>query len=139
MIQGKRHSARRYALQVLYALDVNDTVVPVGALNTYVDVFALEAEEESLEFARLLVEQFVENADEIDEAITQAATHWRLDRMARIDRNILRLATAELRLASNVPQSVVINEAVELAKEFGSEDARRFVNGVVDKIASQFR
>jgi N utilization substance protein B len=72
----------------------------------------------------------------VDEAIKKASTNWRIERMARVDRNVLRLGAWELRHKTDVPRAVILDEAVELAKRFGSEESGAFVNGVLDRIAT---
>jgi N utilization substance protein B len=72
---------------------------------------------------------------ELDAIVTKASEHWRLERMTRVDRNVLRLGTWELKNRLDVPRAVILDEAVELAKSFGSEDSGSFVNGVLDRIA----
>lgn len=74
--------------------------------------------------------------EEVDSVIARASQHWRLERMTRVDRNVLRLGTWELLHQPEVPRAVVLDEAVELAKRFGTEDSGAFVNGVLDKIAN---
>ena len=91
---------------------------------------------EGEEFANLVVRYFDASADEIDATIRGVSHHWRLERMTRVDRNILRLATTELLKVEDVPSKVTLNEAIELAKRFGSEGSPGFVNGVLDRIAS---
>ena len=88
------------------------------------------------EFAIELVRGCAAALDEIDAKIREVSKHWRLERMARVDRNILRLATYELLKLPEVPRRVTLNEAVELAKRFGDENSPAFVNGVLDRIAS---
>ncbi len=73
---------------------------------------------------------------QVDEAIRKASTNWRLERMARVDRNVLRLGAWELLRSTAVPRAVILDEAVELAKRFGSEESSAFVNGVLDRIAA---
>ena len=139
MVAGSRRRGRAYALQVLYALDLNDRANAVGATETYYDEFDLQLDQETLEFSRQLVTDTVERLAEIDEAIQTASKNWRLERMSRVDRNILRLATYELRFSESVPVKVIINEAVELAKRFGASESPAFVNGVLDRIAQRER
>ena len=86
-------------------------------------------------FAEDLFRVAIEHQEKIDELISANSKHWRLERMARVDRNILRLATYELRYLESVPEQVTINEAIELAKEFGTEESSAFVNGVLDRLA----
>ena len=90
---------------------------------------------EGREYADEIVLGVAEALDEVDGAIRQASTNWRIERMARVDRNVLRLGAWELLRRRDVPRAVILDEAVELAKRFGSEDSGSFVNGVLDKIA----
>ncbi|MBR6471677.1 MAG: transcription antitermination factor NusB [Victivallales bacterium] len=87
--------------------------------------------------ARRLVEYALRHRDEIDRLVAKAADNWRLDRMSRVDRNILRIATAELGQDPAVSPAIVINEAIELAKTYGQKDSWRFVNGVLDRIRKE--
>ena len=96
----------------------------------------LDGSQEGREFADELVSGCGSNREEIDDAIRSVSQHWRLERMARVDRNIIRLATYELMRLPDVPPKVTLNEAVELAKRFGNEDSPSFVNGVLNRIAS---
>jgi len=77
-----------------------------------------------------------DNLVKLDEIIRKASTNWRLERMARVDRNVLRLGTWELLYGEKVPRAVILDEAVELAKRFGSEESGAFVNGVLDRVAT---
>lgn len=139
MAAGVRRRARAYGLQVLYALDMNDGESAPRAVADYGELFQLELDPPSIEFAAHLVTTTRERLAEIDDAIQSASRNWRLDRMSRVDRNILRLATCELRHSPDVPVKVIINEAVELAKRFGTADSPAFVNGILDRIAHQLR
>ena len=139
MAAGARRRARRYALQVLYALDVNPLVEPDRALADYAGSFELELDDTGTQFARELVMETRAHQQEIDDVIQSASRNWRLERMSRVDRNILRVATYELRFQTAVPVKVVINEAVELAKRFSSTEAPAFVNGILDRIAQNLR
>ena len=138
MAAGVRRRARAYGLQILYALDVNEGGDPARAVAEYWELFQLELDPPSVEFAERLVTTARTRLAEIDDAIQSASRNWRLDRMSRVDRNILRLATCELRHSPDVPVKVVINEA-ELAKRFGTADSPAFVNGILDRIAHQIR
>lgn len=139
MAAGVRRKGRAYALQVLYALDLNEAAAPGSAVADYAGLFELDVDEPSLEFAGQLVAAVRERLPEIDDVIQSASRNWRLERMSRVDRNILRLAAAELRHFLDVPVKVAINEAVELAKRFGTSDSPAFVNGILDRIAHQLR
>ena len=90
--------------------------------------------QEAFTYARTLVEGTLSHRDEIDELIRRQAEHWRLERMPAVDRNILRLAVYEFLYETDVPKLVILDEAIELAKEFGTEQSGRFVNGVLDGI-----
>jgi N utilization substance protein B len=89
---------------------------------------------EAFSYARNLVEGTLEHLEEIDDLLRRQTEHWRLERMPAVDRNILRLAVYELLYEADVPKLVVLDEAIELAKAFGSEQSGRFVNGVLDGI-----
>lgn len=90
--------------------------------------------EDSFSYARLLVEGSLEHGEQIDDIIRRQAENWRLERMPAIDRNILRLALYEMLYQQQVPPVVIVDEAIELAKKFGSEQSGRFVNGLLDGI-----
>jgi N utilization substance protein B len=145
---GKRRMAREMAVQMLYQLDLGGaTLRDVHAVFDPVDYLLSrrEGEERSaggdraLADARLACEQacemtagVVEHLEEIDGRIRGQAEHWRLERMPAVDRNILRLAVWELFHVPDVPPLVAVDEAVELAKLFGTEQSGRFVNGLLD-------
>jgi len=102
-------------------------------------LFTLDRAREGEDFANQLVQGYADNAELIDRTIRNVSQHWRLERMARVDRNILRLGTYELMYLGDVPRRVTLNEAVELAKRFGSEGSAGFVNGVLDRIATDLQ
>jgi N utilization substance protein B len=133
---GSRRSGRAYALQLLFARD-NDVASDLSKdVGPWADAFDLQIEGEALEFARGLVGAATEHGKRIDELIVSASKNWRIERMSRVDRNILRLGSCELIGFRDVPVKVVINEAVELAKRFGTAESSAFVNGVLDRIAA---
>ena len=136
MTVGSRRTGRAYALQLLYARDGDPATDVTGAAVSWADAFDLEVEEGAQLFARELVAAATQRSSEIDEIIASASKNWRIDRMSRVDRNILRLGACELLAFRDVPTKVVINEAVELAKRFGTAESSAFVNGVLDRIAS---
>jgi N utilization substance protein B len=123
-----RRQARAVALQVLFEID-SAGHNPADALRRRIEDENLP--EEGTEFARTLVQGVAEHRAELDENIRKHAPEWPVDQLAIVDRNILRIALFELQYASDVPLKVAINEAVELAKTFGSDTAPRFVNGVL--------
>ena len=90
-----------------------------------------------MDFARLLVSRTVEHVEEIDEVIRRHAEHWRMDRMAIVDRNLLRLATQEFMHDHETPKTVVINEAIEIARRFSSQESPQFINGILDSIKKE--
>ena len=132
-VSSRRTRARERALQALYQIDVAAEGID-EALAAFWRSFE-PVEREVRELAEALVRGVAEGRREIDDAIEEASSNWRLDRMARVDRNVLRLAVYEL-LRTDVPVKVVINEAIELGKKFGSESSGAFVNGVLDKVAA---
>ncbi len=132
-VSSRRTRARERALQALYQIDVAAEGID-EALAAFWKSFE-PVEREVRELAEGLVRGVAEHRRSIDEAIEEASSHWRLDRMARVDRNVLRLAVYELQ-ETDVPVKVVINEAIELGKKFGSESSGAFVNGVLDKVAA---
>ncbi len=132
-MSSRRTRARERALQALYQIDVAAEGID-EALAAFWKSFE-PVEREVREMAEALVRGVAEHRRAVDEAIEEASSNWRLDRMARVDRNVLRLAVYEL-LQTDVPVKVVINEAIELGKKFGSESSGAFVNGVLDKVAA---
>lgn len=131
----KRTQAREIALQFLYMLDLRH-----GEGKEEFDRFARESskEEETLEFAKRLVDGVQEEKISLDEKIQGAAKNWQLSRMAVIDRNILRIAVYEILRCQDVPPKVAINEAIDLGKKFSTEHSGAFINGVLDKIRADF-
>lgn len=134
---GARRRARSYALQVLYALDLNHDEQAGTAASEYAGRFDLRIDPDAMEFANELVYRVVEHLGDIDRRIQTVSRNWRLERMSRVDRNVLRLAVGELCHAEEVPVKVAINEAVELAKRFGTSESPAFVNGILDRIAQE--
>ncbi|HNQ35370.1 MAG TPA: transcription antitermination factor NusB [bacterium] len=130
--RGGRRLARQMALSVLYQLDFRPELTPAAALDTA----AAEAggDPASKEFALQLVKGVREQVGYFDELIGRYAQNWSLERVATLDRNILRLTLFEMVVGREVPPRVCIDEAVELAKRFGTEDSYRFVNGILNRI-----
>ncbi len=134
MAQPRRTKARERAVQALYQIDVAASDLD-EALARFWRSFE-PVEREVMELADGLVRGVAEHRRSIDAAIEEVSTNWRLDRMARVDRNVLRLAVYELRHRPDVPVKVAINEAIELGKKYGSESSGAFINGVLDRIAA---
>ena len=128
-----RHQAREAALQALYLWEVGKTD-PASAIETYFTEHKADAPDAVREFARRLVFGTVAELAALDSRIQSHSEHWRLERLAVIDRLILRMATWELQHAGDTPPAVVLNEALELAKTFSTDEAVKFVNGVLDAI-----
>jgi N utilization substance protein B len=99
----------------------------------------LATADEGRAFAELIIARVGDEQERIDGIIRDVSHHWRLERMTRVDRNILRLGVAELLECEDVPRRVTLNEAVELAKRFGSEGSAGFVNGILDRVANDLR
>jgi N utilization substance protein B len=131
-----RRESRRLALQVLYAADLAPDQPSDSAFDRVAENFDLHPG--ALAFAKELVCGTLEARDAIDARIAENARNWRLDRMAAVDRNLLRLAVHEL-LHTATPAEVVIDDAVELARDFGGERSPAFVNGVLDAVARALR
>jgi N utilization substance protein B len=129
---GRRTKARERALQALYQIDVAAAGID-DALASFWKSFE-PTEREVQQLAEQLVRGVAVDRRPVDDLIESVSTNWRLDRMAKVDRNVLRLATWEL-LQGDAPVKVIINEAIELGKKYGSEQTGAFVNGVLDKIA----
>jgi transcription antitermination protein NusB len=123
-----RTKSREFAMQMLFQWDMSEQDPSKLEVKFWKGA---KAAEQTRSFANQLFEGAAHDAKPLDELITKHAENWRLERMAAIDRAILRLAMHEMR-ATDTPPKVVINEAVELAKKFSSEDAGKFVNGILD-------
>ncbi|MFY9825065.1 MAG: transcription antitermination factor NusB [Thermoanaerobaculia bacterium] len=162
MTAGKRRTAREMAVQMLYQSDLGNSPLPhifsTFDLAEYLTREASEAEarrgqppaeertdspkrqkraEEAFEYAKNLVRGTLDNQQRIDDLIRGQADNWRLERMPAVDRNILRLAVYEMLHENETPKLVVLDEAIELAKKFGSEQSGRFVNGLLDGLLKQ--
>ena len=131
----KRRRAREYALQMLFQLDVTKNKISQDVLQDFWKNIKVD-DEDVREFADDIVVGTREHIDEIDRVITGTAEHWSIDRIAIVDRNILRVATYELLYRHDIPPPVIMNEAIEIAKKFSTEDSASFINGILDKIAA---
>lgn len=128
-----RRLARETALQVLFQRDITkEPLVTVEAVQRWATEFAVP--EVSIPFAQELVEQTISHQTEIDQKITSFAQDWTINRMANVDRNVMRIATYEILYRPDIPGRVSLNEAIELAKRFGGEESAKFVNGILDRI-----
>jgi N utilization substance protein B len=129
---GARTTAREAALQMLYAVEVSG-----GDLERAISDFwrELPGDAEGRPYADEVVRGVASDRARLDALIASASANWRLERMARVDRNVLRIGAWELATRQDVPRAVALDEAVELAKRFGTEESGAFVNGVLDRIA----
>jgi N utilization substance protein B len=139
---ASRRQAREFALLALYQADLAgrdlDAALP-ELWATALDAEGLEGakapEEDEMDFAARLCHGVKEKQAEIDDLLEKSSTNWRLTRMPVVDRNILRISAFELLACEDIPPNVSINEAIELAKRFGTQESRAFVNGIVDRVA----
>jgi len=134
---GKRRKAREVALQFLYQLDQHGAEDPAPHGDEFWARHPVDRDTQT--FADALVRGSKQQQARIDQLLAQYAEHWDLDRMAVVDRNILRMAVYELLWAPDVPPKAVINEAIEIAKKFGTTESSRFINGVLDRILREQR
>jgi transcription antitermination factor NusB len=134
---ARRRKARELALQFLYQLDQSGDSEP-GPHEA--EFWARHpVDDDARHFATALVQGTKANQPRIDQTITECTEHWDLDRMAVVDRNILRLAVYELLWGGDVPPKVAINEAIEIAKKFGTQESSRFINGILDRVYRDLR
>ena len=133
---GNRRQARELALKILFQVDLAHCNVNEAASFTYQveDILRYNDPNSIISFSQELVKGVLANLKEIDSMIESNANNWSLERMANIDRNILRVAVFEIVFMESIPKSVSINEAVELAKKYSTENSFGFVNGVLGKI-----
>ncbi len=131
---GARHSGREAALQMVFQLEASGA--PADEVVTlFWRSFDADADPEGRPYADEIVRGVAASQTELDRIITGASANWRLERMTRVDRNILRLGAWELAHRPEVPAAVILDEAVELAKAFGTEGSSAFVNGVLNRVA----
>ena len=130
---GTRRKARESALQMLFAADVAKTRDAVLTRNFWNELGEPDLDDPTREFANKLAVGTLREVDVIDERIRTRAEHWRIERMAIVDRNVLRLAVYEF-LFEETPHTVVINEALEIARRFSTFEATQFINGILDAI-----
>lgn len=137
-MKGSRRKAREEALQILYQLDLNHDLNALTALQHFEKLYARGTQGIDA-YVNDLVMGVSERLKEIDERILAVSEHWRPERMAAVDRNILRLGVYELCYRDDVPTTVTLNEMVEIAKDFGAENTPAFVNGILDKVKSNIQ
>jgi N utilization substance protein B len=132
----ERTKARETALQALYQMDLSEGDID-ESLTSFMQ--GLGVGHAVKEYAELLVRGVFSRSEEVDGLIKEFSEHWTMDRMVAVDRNILRIAVYELVFCPDVPHLAIIDEAVELAKKFGTEDSGAFINGILDSVAKATR
>ena len=135
-MMGRRRKAREETLRILFRLEFENTQVE-KTLNQYWE--NKKASEEIKEYSNWLVNGIISNQTKIDNIIQQVSEHWRISRMAVVDRNILRMAVFELVYEENIAPAIVINEAIEIAKKYSGDEASTFVNGILDAIRKSLK
>lgn len=133
---GKRRKARESTLQILFQLEFND-YQPEKTIRYYWQ--SRKGPEEVKEYSRWLVNGILTHKDKIDNVIQSVSEHWRIARMAVVDRNILRMAVYELIFEESIAPAIIINEAIEIAKKYSSDEAATFVNGILDAIRKKMK
>ena len=133
---GRRRKAREETLRILFRLEFEENLAETELDKYWEDK---KASEEIKEYSNWLVNGIVSNQREIDNIIQQVSEHWRISRMALVDRNILRMAVFELLYEENLAPAIVINEAIEIAKKYSGDEAATFVNGVLDAIRKSLK
>ena len=128
----KRRRAREYALQILFQLDVTNSELSNDVMRDFWENIA--EDDDVKEFTDDIVTGTRKNIEEIDSVLNSTAENWSIDRMAVVDRNVLRAATYELLYRPDIPPSVIINEAIEISKKYSTGDSASFINGILDKI-----
>jgi len=139
---GARRTARERALQALYGMEMSKSPADEAVEQAFASSSqepearqAADADPAARTFARELVDGVTAHLQEIDALLEQHSHNWRLERMDRIDRNILRLGVFELKWREDIPRKVTLNEAIELGKNFGTSDSPAFINGLLDRVA----
>ncbi len=127
-----RRQSRELALQVLFQIEF----APQVSYQTLLEVFETDLDKDVMAYADELITGVKTNKEAIDSKIQASSAHWKVERMATIDRNILRIAVYEMKFAANpLKENIVINEAVEVAKKYGTSESGGFVNGLLDQIS----
>ena len=130
---GARSGARAAALQLLFGIEASGNLADQAIFDYWRE---MPGDPEGREYASEVVRGVSADRDATDALIRAASTNWRLERMTRVDRNLLRMGAWELKNRPEIPRAVIIDEAVELAKRYGTEESGAFVNGVLERIAN---
>ncbi len=131
----RRRKSRELALRMLYQLETNSSN-PERALENYCNIFPYQ--QDVVDYAESLMLGVKKDKEIIDTYIQDASEHWKINRIAFVDKNILRIGIYEMLFSEDVPPKVAIDEAIELAKKYGNEDSGNFVNGVLDKVFKDY-
>jgi N utilization substance protein B len=133
---GHRRQAREVALQVLYQVDVSK-IDPQEAIELYCENFDIQ--DNVKEFSSELILGTRQHIEKIDSFISNCSEHWTLERMARVDKNILRMAVYELLYCADIPPKATLNEAIDIGKSYGTENSGSFINGILDALYVKLR
>ena len=131
----RRRKSRELALRMLYQFETNN-LNPERALENYCKTFPYQ--QDIIDYAAHLMDGVSKNCEIIDNYIRQACEHWKINRIAFVDKNIMRIGVYEMIFSEDVPPKVAIDEAIELAKKYGNEDSGNFVNGVMDRVFKDY-
>lgn len=127
-----RHQSREIALQILFQMEF----APQIRISQFMELYGETFNQNTLNYADIIVQGVRTHLEKIDQMIQSASSHWKISRMAIIDRNILRMATFEMKFMPDaLKPNIVINESIELAKKYGAEESSKFVNGLLDQIS----
>lgn len=127
-----RRQSREIALQILFQSEF----APQISISNFIEVYEDSVNDETLKYANHLIEGVQKNREKIDSSIQAVARHWKIERMATVDRNILRIAVFEMKFANEILKPhMAINEALEIAKKFSTEDSASFINGLLDQVS----
>lgn len=132
---GKRRQARELVIQFLYQVDVIGTDYWAELLEDFWNIQNIS--EDVKEYSNKLIKMVLEKKPQIDQLIARYATNWDLNRIAVVDRNVLRASVCELLYMEDIPPIVSINEAIDIAKKYGTVDSGKFVNGILDKVREE--
>lgn len=136
MAAGKRRKSRELALQVLFQSEFGSELTMEDRLSYFVQSFPIEAS--TLTYSRELLSGIEKNRTQIDQQIQKLSQNWKLDRMSLVDRNILRIALYEITIGQGAPPKVAVNEAIEMAKQYSSEESFQFINGILNRAFAEF-
>ncbi|CAM3589480.1 transcription antitermination factor NusB [Marinicrinis lubricantis] len=139
----RRRAAREIVVQSLYQLEMNEASTLMDAIQTVLDS-ADESDGNNpyfnmdVNYVTGILNGVIQRKDQIDQILTRYLKSWKVDRLSKVDHQILRLAVYEMLFVSDVPEKVAVNEAIELAKHFGTDESGKFVNGVLGKMLKEF-